>query len=455
MKRPTLRRRLTVLTTTVAAVAVIGLSIVVWVLLRFQLRGQIDQSLQSDASRAAARFNPARLASPPAWAEPDVAPLFGVVRPDGSRGWPRFQTLHLPVDAVDVAVAIGRSNDVLRDVYLGETHYRMLTVHSARGDAVQVARDLSDTDATLDRFAVLLCAADALVVGGTGGVGYALTRAGLRPVDRVRQAAEHVAMTQDLNAAVPITRSDPEEMASVAASVNAILTALGASRDAQRQLVEDAGHELATPMTSLRTNIDLLLRAERYPQRQLTAEDRTKLLIDIQAQTGELSNLMIEVVDLARDPGTAEEIVRIDLADVVRAAVIRARTRNPDVHYVLTAGSASIMARPAALQRAVVNLLDNAAKWTPPSGPVEVVVGRTGAYGDVIVSDRGPGIAAAELERVFERFYRSANARAMPGSGLGLAIVHQVVTALGGRTWIVRRDGGGTEAHIRLPTTVC
>lgn len=450
-RRPTLRRRLTVVTATAAATAVIGLSVAAWLLLRMELRGQLDRALREDGPRAAARFDPTQLASLPAWAQPDAAPLFGVVYPDGSRRRPQFQTVWLPVSGVDIAVAIGRRHDVLRDVTVDGTDYRMLTLHSARGDAVQVARDLSAIDATVDRFAVLLAVADVVVVGAAAVVGYALTRAGLRPVDRVRWAAEHVARTQDLHAAVPVSPSDPAEVSSVAASVNAILTALGVAREAQQQLVADAGHELATPLTSLRTNIDLLLRAASHPERQLAPGDRARLLHDIKAQTSELSHLIDEVLELAQDSGSAEETVPLDFAEVVGNALARARTRTSEVQFALTERPAPTVGRPAALERAVLNLLDNAAKWSPPGTPVEVSVGPTGQGPHLVVADRGPGVRAADRQRVFERFFRAADARSTPGSGLGLAIVFQVVTSSGGRTWLAERPGGGTEAHIQLP----
>ena len=221
-------------------------------------------------------------------------------------------------------------------------------------------------------------------------------------------------------------------MASVAASMNRMLTALGMAREAQRQLVEDASHELATPLTSLRTNIDLLLRAERSPDRKLEGDDKLKLLSDVEAQMGELDHLIEEVVELARDPGSTDEATELDLASVVRTAVGRARTRSPEVSFTLTDQPIMVFGKRSGLERAVLNLLDNAAKWSPPDYPVRVDVRYEGGLADIVVADRGPGVPAAEQERVFERFYRTAEARSMPGSGLGLAIVRQVVTAHGG-----------------------
>ncbi len=451
MRRPTLRKRLTILTAAAVAVAVLGVSVAAWLLLRLELRDEVAGDLGQQAENLALYHDPTKLASPPAWVRPDVSTLFGVVEPNGHSRRPIFQSASLPVAASDVAVALGDSLQAYRDVYVDKVHYMMITRHSVRGDAVQLAADLTDQDNTLTHFAVLLIGADAVAIVVAAALGYGLTVAGLQPVHRVAGAAAHVAATQDLHAAVPITRRESAEVASVAASVNHMLMALGMSREAQRQLVDDASHELATPLTSLRTNVNLLLRAERDPDRHLSDVDRQRLLTDIEAQMGELDQLIEEVVDVARDPGYGEEISELDLADVVRAAVIRARTRTPDVRFTLTEQPVPMVGKRASLERAVLNLLDNAAKWNPPNEPVFVDVQRIAGRATVTVADRGPGVPEADLDRVFERFHRTDDARAMPGSGLGLAIVRQVVQSHGGRAWLARRPEGGTAAHFDLP----
>jgi two-component system sensor histidine kinase MprB len=451
MKRPTLRKRLTILTATAVAVAVLGVSVAAWLLLRLEMRNEVAGDLSQQADALAQHSDPTRLASPPAWVRSDVSTLFGVVEPSGRRRRPKFQSVSLPVSAADVSVALGDSLPVYRDVYIRNVHYMMITEHSVRGDAVQLAADLSDQDDTLTHFAVLLAGADAIAIVVAAALGYGLTVAGLQPVHRVAGAAAHVAATQDLRAAVPIAQRETAEVASVAASMNQMLAALGMSREAQRQLVDDASHELATPLTSLRTNVNLLLRAERNPQRQLSTSDRQRLLTDIEAQMGELDSLIEEVVDVARDPGYGEEITELDLADVVRTAVIRARARTPEVTFALTEQSVQVIGKRNSLERAVLNLLDNAAKWNPPGEPVYVDVQRLAGLASVTVTDSGPGVPDVDLERVFERFHRTDEARALPGSGLGLAIVRQVVQAHGGRAWLSRRAGGGTVAHIAVP----
>jgi two-component system sensor histidine kinase MprB len=442
---------LTVLTAAAVAVAVVLVSGTAWFLLRAELRDNIVQDLQQQAGPLVNKVDPATLQSPPAWLRPDVSTLFGVVSTNGHSKRPKFQAQALPVNSTDIQVALGAAPLQVRDVYLDKVHYLMLTEHSTRGDAVQFAADLTTVDATLDKFAVLLGGAGLLAIVIAAAFGYGFTVAGLRPVYRVAGAAAHVAETQDLRAAVPIARRETAEVASVAASMNRMLTALGMAREAQRQLVEDASHELATPLTSLRTNIDLLLRAERSPDRKLAGEDKLKLLSDVEAQMGELDHLIEEVVELARDPGSTDEATELDLASVVRSAVSRARTRSPEVSFTLTDQPIMVFGKRSGLERAVLNLLDNAAKWSPPDYPVRVDARYEGGLADIVVADRGPGVPSVDQERVFERFYRTAEARSMPGSGLGLAIVRQVVAAHGGRAWLSPRPAGGTEAHIQLP----
>jgi two-component system sensor histidine kinase MprB len=451
VRRPTLRGRLTVVTAAAVAIAVIGVSVAAWLLLRDQLRSEVQSDLYEQATTLAKHTDPTRLQSPPSWVKSDVSTLFGVVYPNGSSRQPVFQTAKLPVSAQDVSVSVGDSGPILRDVHVDKVHYLMLTMHSARGDAVQLADDLTDVDTTTTNFGVLLGVADAIGIVIAAALGYGLTVAGLRPVYRVAAAAAHVAETQDLATAVPITPREISEVASVAGSVNQMLTALGLAREAQRQLVEDANHELATPLTSLRTNVDLLLRAERNPDRRLEPEDRDRLLTDIEAQMRELDHLIEEIVELAKDPNSAEEPAELDLAEVTRAAVVRARARTPEVTFRLTDSPAHVTGQRLALERAVLNLLDNAAKWSPRGEPVLIEVRRWHGLAEVVVSDRGPGVPVADLERVFERFHRTAEARSMPGSGLGLAIVRQVALAHAGRAWLAPRPGGGTEAHIEIP----
>jgi two-component system sensor histidine kinase MprB len=226
-----------------------------------------------------------------------------------------------------------------------------------------------------------------------------------------------------------------DEIARLGRSVNTMLTAIDSSRRAQRTLVEDAGHELRTPLTSLRTNIELLLAVERQPElaHRLPPEERQKLLRDLEAQVAELGTLTTELVDLSREETARGDVEPVDLCDVVSAAINRVRIRAPGLRFPTELEPVVVLGRPGELERMVLNVLDNAAKWSPPGATVHTELCTDGPTGCRLrVSDRGPGIDEADRPHVFDRFYRSAAARAMPGSGLGLAIVAQTAAQHGG-----------------------
>jgi two-component system sensor histidine kinase MprB len=262
-----------------------------------------------------------------------------------------------------------------------------------------------------------------------------------------------VAETQDLQAAIAVTGDD--EVARLGTAFNEMLGALGNSRDAQRRLVEDASHELRTPLTSLRTNIELLIRADETG-RTIPAADRAKLLHDLNGQVVELTQLITELVELARNDVSEEPAENIDLADVVMAAIERARVRSPGAQLDAHLASAPLTGRAAELERAVLNVLDNATKWTPPGEQISVRLTRqwdgTRHSAVLQVTDRGPGIAPEDRQRIFERFYRAASARSMPGSGLGLAIVDQAVTSHNGTVTVTDAPAGGSVFTIALPS---
>jgi two-component system sensor histidine kinase MprB len=273
------------------------------------------------------------------------------------------------------------------------------------------------------------------------GLGYIVSRAALSPVARLSAAAEQVAATHDLS-----RRIDPgggDELGRLAESFNSMLTELEASLGAQRQLVADASHELRTPLTSLRTNIEVLASSEHLPE-----EQRERLLADVIGQLGELTALVGDLVDLARGAEPRDQPparLRLDL--LVETAVERAQARAPSVRFRLDADPCTVNGVTPALERAIGNLLDNAAKWSPPEGTVEVSVT---ADGEVSVRDHGPGIDAEDLPYVFDRFYRSTAARNLPGSGLGLAIVRQIIEAAEGSVEAEAHPGGGAVLRVRL-----
>src|SRR5262249_35052728 len=272
-----------------------------------------------------------------------------------------------------------------------------------------------------------------------GGLGLAVAQTALTPVRRLTQATEHVTETQDLSERIEVRGED--EISRLATSFNTMLAALEESARSQRQLVSDASHELRTPLTSLRTNIEALARDRNMPD-----NEREKLLNDVVAQLSEMTALVTELVELARGqthPQEAED-VRLDL--LVGEVLEKARRDYPQVEFVPDLQSYELHGVPNTIARAVSNLLDNAAKWSPPGGKVEITV----RNGQVIVRDHGPGIDENDLPYVFDRFYRAPAARKLPGSGLGLAIVKQVAEAHGGGVGAERPADGGTLMRFRL-----
>jgi two-component system sensor histidine kinase MprB len=271
----------------------------------------------------------------------------------------------------------------------------------------------------------------------------------LAPLAEVAQTAQHISETEDLSSRIQVHSDDA--VGQLATRFNAMIERLQRSRDAldesvraQRQLIADASHELRTPVTSLRTNIEVLLQSE-----QLSEEDRNQLLADVVGQSEELSALVGDLIELARGdiPVEAAEDVRLDR--IVSESLERAR-RNAGgrVSFEASLEPVIVMGAPERLGRAVNNLLDNAARHSPPGGLVEVTVDPDG----VQVRDHGSGVDEADLPYVFDRFFRGSNARAVQGSGLGLAIVRQVAVQLGGSVSASNAPGGGAIFAMHLPT---
>jgi two-component system sensor histidine kinase MprB len=356
------------------------------------------------------------------------------VRADGRTYLTPGERVRLPVNDDVRAVAQGQRRQYFSDANVKGTDLRVLTFPAGPGFALQVARSAEDLHHTLDRVTLLLIL---ITVGGVaiaGGLGLAVSRAALAPVTRLTEATERVTETGDLSERIDASGED--ELSRLAGSFNTMLAALEESARAQRQLVSDASHELRTPLTSLRTNIEVLARDRKMP-----AEEREKLLNDVVSQLSEMTALVNELVELARGethPLEAED-VRLDL--LVGDVVERARRDYPDVEFVTDLQPSELHGVPSTIARAVSNLLDNAAKWSPAGATVEVAVND----GEVIIQDHGPGIDDDDLPYVFDRFYRAPAARKLPGSGLGLAIVKQVAEAHGGLVRAERAEDGGTR----------
>jgi two-component system sensor histidine kinase MprB len=436
----TFRARLTLVAAAAVALAVVAASFVIYFVVRGDLRSTVDQSLETTAAQLAQtplhdfeHFAPptSKLGGAPGYPQ-----LVGV---DGKPILPRGQTVALPVNDRVIEVARNGTGTFLMDAHVNGTHVRVITFPYLPGVAVEVGRPLTEVDHSLGRIKNLLI----LIAGGgiaiAAALGLAVSRAALAPVRRLTTATERVTETGDLSERIDAGGRD--ELSRLASSFNTMLGALEDSTRVQRQLVADASHELRTPLTSLRTNIEVLAS-----ERTLPAGERERLLTDVVEQLGEMTTLIAELIELARgEQHTAEpEEVRLDL--VAADAVERTRRNRPTVTFTMDLQESVVNGVPSTIERAVANLLDNAAKWSPPDANVEVGV----RDGEVTVRDHGPGIDEEDLPHVFDRFYRAASARGMSGSGLGLAIVKQVAEAHGGQVVAERAEGGGTRMKLRL-----
>jgi two-component system, OmpR family, sensor histidine kinase MprB len=446
-----IRTRLTLVAAAAVALAIVVASVVVFMVVRNQLRGQVDDALRARGEtirESGLKLVPIgeRLyldAPQPLLGPSDYVQL---VDAEGVTIPTRTESGSLPASRDALRVARGQAGTIISDAKIGGTDVRVFTTpirdDAGRTYALQVARSLGELHRTLRRVSIFLV----LIAGGgiaiALGLGLAVSQAALAPVRRLTQATERVRETGDLSQRIDVQGGD--ELSRLAASFNAMLAALEESARSQRQLVSDASHELRTPLTSLRTNIEVLAR-----DRELPAGEREKLLNDVVGQLAEMTALINELVELARGethPAEAED-VRLDL--LVDEVLARARRDYPQVDFVADLQPSELHGVPSTIARAVSNLLDNAAKWSPPGGTVDVTV----REGQVIVRDHGPGIDDDDLPYVFDRFYRSAAARKLPGSGLGLSIVKQVAEAHGGRVAAERAEGGGTRMTLVIEPT--
>ncbi|GAA2387213.1 ATP-binding protein [Streptomyces glaucosporus] len=447
-----LRSRLALLVAAAVAVAVAVCAASAWLLTRAQLVDSLDDALRRvrvdrlalDFVRAGGQCR--AVPEEERRSQPNVFDSTVQLVDGNGTSCMLFGEQPLPVSPSDVAVARGERPEALHTVTAGGAEYRVLTTPLAGTSvAVTVARPLGEVDDSLDTLGLVLGLVAAAGVLGAAGAGVGLARAGLRPVDRLTEAVEHVARTEDLAVRIPVEGDD--EIARLSRSFNAMTAALATSRDLQQQLIADAGHELRTPLTSLRTNIDLLVRSERTG-RALPPEDRRALLESVRAQIAELAALIGDLQELSRpDAGAGGPVEVVALHDTTERAAERARLRGSGITVTTALAPWYVRAEPAALERAVVNLLDNAVKFSPPGGTVEVAL----ADGVLRVRDHGPGIPEHELPHVFDRFWRSPSARSLPGSGLGLSIVARTVRRCGGEVALRPAEGGGTEAVLRLP----
>ncbi|WP_306321497.1 MULTISPECIES: HAMP domain-containing sensor histidine kinase [unclassified Streptomyces] len=450
-----LRSRIALLVAVAVAAAVAAVAVTCWFITRAQLYDQLDHNLSNEAHS----LGPSQISyildncssSSGSSARRFPGPTVQIISTDGQVCTSPGDEV-IPVQADDLSVAAGTldtaSHTTADD---GGTQMRVVTLHAVEKNsgeqfAVSVASPTSEVTEPLTTLAWVLLLVGGIGVLGSTAAGLWIARTGLRPVDDLTEAVEHVARTEDLTVRIPVEGDD--EIARLSESFNQMTASLASSRDLQQQLIADAGHELRTPLTSMRTNIDLLNRIEETG-RTIPAEDRKALMTSLKAQMTELAALIGDLQELSRTGLTGAEgpLRVVSLHDTVRSAIERARLRGPELTFDAELAPWYVRAEPAALERAVVNLLDNAVKFSPEKGRIEVRLMR----GTLTVRDHGPGIPDEELPYVFDRFWRSPTARALPGSGLGLSIVARTVEASGGHVGLSAADGGGTLATLSLP----
>jgi two-component system sensor histidine kinase MprB len=432
----TLRLRLTLVAAGVVAIVVTAASLTVYFLVRHDLRTQVDKGLRNAAgliqhdTRTAFQSDALQLSG-------DIVQVV-----DGS-GAPLEIGPYanaIPVDAAAKSVAKRRDHYMLRDTEIQEMRFREVVAPlQAPFGAVMVIHPLHDVNHELSRLRLILILVSLGAVAAAALLGALASRATLAPVLRLTGAAERIARTGDPSERVP--QAGGGELARLGGAFNTMLVALEESLETQRRFVADASHELRTPLTSMQTNIEVLKQQER-----LAPAQRAQLFGDLEREAHEMRDLITGLLELARG-GANLERRPVQLDELVEAAVERARARFPDVRWEDDLEPTSIAAVPERVERAVWNLLENAGKWNTNGRPVEVRL----ADGELSVRDHGPGIAAEDRERIFDRFYRATSARSLPGSGLGLAIVREVAEAHGGTVVAEEALGGGALLRLRLP----
>jgi len=456
-RQMTLRRRFTLAVAGAVAAVALAITAVAFIVVRADLQNQVRHELRQQAAvvERLARHYHGHI--PAGWVPRDsggfgassayaqvVTGRGAVWAPAGDRGL-------LPGTAAAAQVAAGQRGSYYTEATINGVHAMVLTTPVAPGLAVQLAVPLSAVDQELGGIGATLALLSAAGVGLAALAGWGVARAGLAPVGRLAAVAEQVTETGDPGRRVEVDRAD--ELGRLAASFNTMLGALQRSLAAQRQLVSDASHELRTPLTSLRINSELLAAEPGLPE-----AERQEILDRVVAQVAELSQLVAGVTELARgDDLPGEDLAQreepeaapgdVDFAEVVAAALAGARRDWPRTVFTADLAPCLIRGHAERLKTAVRNLLDNAAKFGPPGGPVEVCLDA----GELTVRDHGPGIPPGDLPRVFDRFYRATAARGVPGSGLGLSIVRQVAAGYGGTVQAESAAGGGTLLRFRLP----
>ncbi|MGW1894440.1 sensor histidine kinase [Streptomyces sp. NPDC002004] len=451
--RPPLRTRIALITSAAVALVVVGVCAAAYVVIRYELVRQLDLQLTQQATLVTQENRDGTtgtLYGECTWlAAPACAQI--VTADSGAAGDDRAGGTEPVIPVGDAArqVAAGSRAAYYSNITLRGYRMRMLTtpVHGHR--ALQLAIRSDTVDQGVRQAGLLLAGAGAAGALLAAGLGYLATRRALIPVSRLTATAEQIATTRDTAHRIEVPGTGGrghDEITRLAASFNTMLGELEESIAAQRRLVADASHELRTPLTALRTNAELLARADRLSEAQ---RDRASAALG--GQLREVTGLVNDLIELARDeePQALVESLRLDL--LVERCVQDARAHWPDTPFSTELAAHTVLGVPARLARLLTNLLDNAAKFSPPGAPVDIRLTVDGDAAELTVRDHGPGIAAEDLPYVFDRFYRSRQARALPGSGLGLAMARQIARAHGADLSAHTAPGGGARFLLRVP----
>ena len=436
------RARVAVLVASVVAIAVACVAGSFLYLARGQAVESIDSKLRSRASaviQLGEKFGRLREFDRRMFGEYAPDDVLLQIFDDSRRIW-ASNVEPLPIRPENLLVAQRKISSRIATTEIAGYRMRVLTLPlRTPGRAAMIARPMDEVDAQLAGLWRMSIQIFVIGVAGSGLIGFVVAGRVVRPVRRLTEAATRVAETQNVDQPIDVKRDD--EFGQLASSFNEMMGALSLSREQQHRLVTDASHELRTPITSLRTNLEYMQRNSSIEE-----DERRLILDDVLFELDELTGLVTELVDLATDQHHMGEAECIELDELVDAVVQRHRRRT-SYNIVYTATSSQIIAAPALVERAVSNMVDNALKWNPPDSSVQVRV----ENGSVIVSDSGPGIPVEEHEQVFERFYRTEGARSFPGSGLGLSIVRHVAESFGGQARIIDDGQPGTTIELSFP----
>lgn len=455
-----LRQRLTLLTAVAVALAIAVAASAAWWLVRSSIMDELDDGLvdrarQVDQIVAAAQGPLGAQRSALQLTEMVQSDPVGVqiIEPSGIVHQITFEPLTTALDAPGAALPPAPATERARvdTLVLQGERYRVVTASAPDGTVLRLFHPLAAVDATLSSVGWSLAGIAAAGIALAAVLGWLVSRAGLRPVNRLAAATERVARTQDLSERIELGSAREDEITRLAGSVNAMLAALDRARSDQRELVENASHELRTPLAVLRNDFGLLARSELDPSRSLDPQERQELLRDLDTQVAALNDEVDGIITLAKGDQGSESRQRSELRDLIERAVRRTRRVRPEVAVQVHGEPVTATVYPAALERAVANLVRNAVQVSPAAGTVHVSLHRSDTEVVVTVEDAGPGVREEEIPKLFTRFFRGSGARDRHGSGLGLAIVAQVAAQHAGRAEAANRPEGGAVFTMRWP----